>query len=107
VFEPEAVQMPRGRFGFFGFRPTAALHVWMAAAGDYEVKVENAEGEVVQTFTGDGISGHNMILWDLTVDGEGRSFGGRRFPPTASAGSYRVTIEANGSSAWVSLELAR
>jgi len=107
VFEPEAVQMPRGRFGFFGSRPTAALHVWMAAAGDYEVKVENAEGEVVQTFTGDGISGHNMILWDLTVDGEGRSFGGRRFPPTASAGSYRVTIEANGSSAWVSLELAR
>jgi len=107
VFEPDAVRMPRGRFGFFLARPSAAFHVWMAEGGDYEVKIENADGEVVQTLTGTGIGGHNMIVWDLTIDGEGRSFGGRRFPPTASVGGYRVTIEANGASAWVPLELSR
>jgi hypothetical protein len=108
VFEPEGVQMPRGRFGFFGGnRPTAALHVWMAEGGTYEVKIEDAEGKVVQTLEGSGIVGHNMIRWDLSVEGEGRSFAGFNIPPMADPGSYKITVESNGESAWVPIELTR
>jgi photosystem II stability/assembly factor-like uncharacterized protein len=105
MFQPDDVLLRRARFGFSGARPSAAFHIWMAEAGDYDVKIENADGEVVRTLSGEGIGGHNMVVWDLAVVGEGRSFGGRRFPPTASVGSYRVTVEANGASASVQLEL--
>jgi photosystem II stability/assembly factor-like uncharacterized protein len=109
MFAPENVSMPRGRFGGFGGggRPTAAFHVWMAMAGDYSVSIASVDGEVVQTLSGAGIEGHNMIVWDLSVEGEGRSFGGRRFPPTAQPGEYTVTIEANGETASVPLGLLR
>ncbi len=108
MFEPESVQMPRGRFAFFqGGGSTAGLHVWMASDGDYTVTVADASGETVHTFTGAGSEGHNFIEWNLQVEGESRTVFGFEVPPMASPGDYNVTIDANGASASAPLTLVR
>jgi hypothetical protein len=105
VFEPENIQLPRGRFARFFASSSVAVHTWLAEAGDYELQVTDADGNTVRTLTGSGTRGHNMIAWDLTIDGEGRTFGGRTFPPVASAGTYDLALTANGETATASVSL--
>ncbi len=105
VFEPEDVTLPRGRFG--APRSTAAFHAWMATPGEYGVEIVDGDGEVIRSWSGSGIAGHNMIVWDLVVDGEPQMRFGREFPPTAEPGTYTARIRAGGAESEASFEVAR
>ena len=56
-------------------------------------------GEIVRSLTGQGETGLNVLRWDLTPDGAEHPQGSFDRPvQRVEAGTYRVRLEANGTS---------
>ena len=94
VFDVESVALPERRAGLAGgaSRPQVGVHYWLGAPSEVVITVRSADGEVVRRLEGTSDAGHNMTVWDLSVDAteENRPESG---PPLASAGSYIVVVD--------------
>ena len=94
VFDVESVILPERRRGFSGGgsddRPRVAVHYWLGAPSEVTITVRSADGKVVRALDGTGDAGHNMTMWDLSID---TTEDGSRRPPPAAPGSYTVVVD--------------
>ena len=99
VFDVESVILPDRRAGRSdgASRPQVAVHYWLGAPSEVVITVQNADSEIVRMLEGTGDAGHNMAVWDLSVDAteENRP---RRGPPLAGPGRYTVLVDAAAES---------
>ena len=106
-----------GRFGDAGFRGDNQLHraniaFWLPATTkaetEYEIRIENAEGEPIRTLTGKGYWGLNNHVWDLRSRRRGRGGGRRgRAGSLVDTGQYKVTLTVGESTEVGALRVVR
>lgn len=95
VFDVESVSLPEGDGRNARGRPQVSVHYWLDSPGAVEIVVEitvrSADGVTLRTLQGTGDAGHNLAMWDLSIDetAENRPRFGR---PLAAPGSYTVVL---------------
>ena len=100
VFDVESVTLPERRGGSAGngARPQVAVHYWLGAPSEVAITVRSADGVALRALEGSGDAGHNMAMWDLSID-ETEENRPRVGSPVAAAGRYTVVVDTAGESA--------
>jgi hypothetical protein len=95
LFPMDPAQLPRG---WQTPAQAAVIRYWLGeAAQDVTITVTDADGAIVREMEAPGARGLNQVSWNLALDGGGAEAGWRR--AMVPAGTYSVSVHANGSSA--------
>ncbi|MFQ5551044.1 MAG: hypothetical protein ACE5FJ_07400, partial [Gemmatimonadales bacterium] len=101
LFEPEAAQLPRGRFG----RPQYAfVRYYLKEAQDVTLVIQDADGNTVNEIEGTGDAGLNVAVWDLTR-ASGEDEGAR--PRFVSPGVYTMVLAVGTETESATMEVTR